>query len=399
MNPTTTIARGVLQTGCHHLSPGRVSTAVRTSRLPLVTGSAYQVDAVLSRLYTQKLGLGQAGGARTRWGPSYQPASKRRGAEACRPSQGPKPGLSLARIVHAAVDVASAEGLAAVSMSRIASELGAAPMSLYRYLAAKDELLALMIDAAFQTLPGAAVPNEGWREGLSRWAREHLAVLRRYPWIVRIPITGPPITPNQVAWFEHGLTCLRGTGLSEQHKISVLLLVNGFVRNDALLTSDLKIAAGATGAASREYRPTRGCCRGSSMLNSSPRSLTPSPPGPSRVPTTPMPNSTSDSGASSTVWRLSSAKAEGAPGFTYFRSTRLTYAALSATLRKRIMGEVAALLDEEVLQSRQRRVGPDGGEVNRAVAQLGVVATGAVHVLDVPHHEPAGDTFRTTDEA
>ena len=166
-----------------------------------------------------------------------------------RPSKGPKPGLSLARIVHAAVDVASAEGLAAVSMSRIASELGAAPMSLYRYLAAKDELLALMIDAAFRTLPGAAVPSEGWREGLSRWAREHLAVLRRYPWIVRIPITGPPITPNQVAWFEHGLTCLRGTGLSEQQKISVLLLVNGFVRNDALLTSDLKIAAGATGAA------------------------------------------------------------------------------------------------------------------------------------------------------
>ena len=166
-----------------------------------------------------------------------------------RPSKGPKPGLSLERIVHAAVDVASAEGLAAVSMSRIASELGAAPMSLYRYLAAKDELLALMIDAAFQTPPSAQVADEEWRDGLSRWAREHLGVLRRYPWIVRIPITGPPITPNQVAWFERGLTCLRETGLSEQQKISVLLLVNGFVRNDALLTSDLKIAAGATGAA------------------------------------------------------------------------------------------------------------------------------------------------------
>jgi len=166
-----------------------------------------------------------------------------------RPSKGPKPGLSLKRIVHAAVDVASAEGIASVSMSRIASELGAAPMSLYRYVAAKDELLALMIDAAFQKLPSAPVPGEGWRDGLSRWAREHLGVLRRYPWIVRIPITGPPITPNQVAWFERGLTCLRETGLSEQQKISVLLLLNGFVRNDALLTSDLMIAAATTGAA------------------------------------------------------------------------------------------------------------------------------------------------------
>jgi len=166
-----------------------------------------------------------------------------------RPSKGPKPGLSLKRIVHAAVDVASAEGLSAVSMSRIASELGAAPMSLYRYLAAKDELLALMVDAAFETLPSAPVPNEAWRAGLSRWAREHLGVLRRYPWVVRIPITGPPVTPNRVLWFERGLACLGGTSLSENEKISVLLLVNGFVRNDALLTSDLRIAAGATGSA------------------------------------------------------------------------------------------------------------------------------------------------------
>jgi hypothetical protein len=67
--------------------------------------------------------------------------------------------------------------------------------------------------------------------------------------VVRIPITGPPVTPNQVVWFERGLGCLGGTGLSESQKISVLLLVNGFVRNDALLTSDLKIAAGATGSA------------------------------------------------------------------------------------------------------------------------------------------------------
>ena len=88
-----------------------------------------------------------------------------------RPSKGPKPGLSLARIVHAAVDVASAEGLAAVSMSRIASELGAAPMSLYRYLAAKDELLALMIDAAFRTLPATARRREAEARLASRPSR------------------------------------------------------------------------------------------------------------------------------------------------------------------------------------------------------------------------------------
>src|SRR5690348_482873 len=65
-----------------------------------------------------------------------------------RPHKGPKPGLTLARIVTAAIGVADAEGLAAVSMSRVATELGAAPMSLYRYVTGKDELLELMVDTA-----------------------------------------------------------------------------------------------------------------------------------------------------------------------------------------------------------------------------------------------------------
>ena len=120
-----------------------------------------------------------------------------------RPAKGPKPGLSLSQIVDAAVQVASSDGLGAVSMSRVATELGAATMSLYRYVATKDELLTLMVDAVFKD-PPAMVPRERWRAALSRWAREHLAVLRRHPWVVRVPLSGPPIMPNQVAWFERG---------------------------------------------------------------------------------------------------------------------------------------------------------------------------------------------------
>src|SRR5262249_13348359 len=79
-----------------------------------------------------------------------------------RPHKGPKPGLSLERIVAAAVQVADAEGLAAVSMSRVAAELGTAPMSLYRYVAAKDELLALMFDAAYGPSPTGPGDDAGW---------------------------------------------------------------------------------------------------------------------------------------------------------------------------------------------------------------------------------------------
>jgi AcrR family transcriptional regulator len=163
------------------------------------------------------------------------------------PGKGPKRGLSLGRIVDAGVAVAAAEGLAAVSMSRIAAALDASTMSLYRYVATKDELLALMVDAAFGTPPSPPAPRERWRAALARWAREHLAVLRRHPWVVRVPLSGPPVTPNQVVWFERGLEALRSTGLAASEKVGVLLLLNGFIRNEAILKADLRLPAGAGG--------------------------------------------------------------------------------------------------------------------------------------------------------
>src|SRR5215813_7601732 len=122
-----------------------------------------------------------------------------------RPHKGPKPGLSLERIVAAAVQVADAEGLAAVSMSRVAAELGTAPMSLYRYVAAKDELLALMFDAAYGPSPTGTGDDAGWRAGLSRWAWTMRAAMQRHPWVLHIPISGLSTLPNEVAWFEEGL--------------------------------------------------------------------------------------------------------------------------------------------------------------------------------------------------
>jgi AcrR family transcriptional regulator len=163
-----------------------------------------------------------------------------------RPTKGPKPGLSLDRIVAAAVKVAAAEGLAAVSMGRVAGELGAAPMSLYRYVASKDELLALMVDAAVGP-PPASQPGEDWRAGLSRWTWSYYEALGRHPWVVRIPIGGPPTTPNGVAWMEAGLASLAETGLDEGEKLSVILLLSGHVRNEVTLMADIGAAAAASG--------------------------------------------------------------------------------------------------------------------------------------------------------
>jgi AcrR family transcriptional regulator len=116
--------------------------------------------------------------------------------------------------VAAAVRVADAEGLDAVSMGRVAAELGAAPMSLYRHVSSKEELLTLMVDAAWGGSPDPRAPGEGWRAGLSRWAWTMRTQIRQHPWTVRIPLHSLPIMPREVAWFENALACMGGTGLS-----------------------------------------------------------------------------------------------------------------------------------------------------------------------------------------
>jgi len=164
-----------------------------------------------------------------------------------RPHKGPKPGLTLQRIVEAGLRVAESEGLGAVSMSRVAAELGASTMSLYRYVSAKNELLDLMVDTALGD-PPPAQDGPGWREGLSRWAWGYRTALDRNPWALRIPISGLPVTPNQVAWFENGLSCLAGTDLREDTKASVVLLISNYVRADATMGADIGAAIAATQA-------------------------------------------------------------------------------------------------------------------------------------------------------
>lgn len=165
-----------------------------------------------------------------------------------RPTRGPRRGLSIERLVEAAITVATRDGLAALSMGRVAVQLGAAPMSLYRYVASKDELLTLMGDAAYGPPPLPASAAEGWRAGLTRWAWAEHDALRRHPWLLRIPIRGAPVTPNLVRWLEHGLGSLEGSGLHEAEKPSVILLITSFVRVEATLTASVTAAIAAATA-------------------------------------------------------------------------------------------------------------------------------------------------------
>jgi AcrR family transcriptional regulator len=169
------------------------------------------------------------------------------------PRKGPKPTLTAADITRAAVAVADAEGLAAVSMSRVASELGNSTMALYRHVRSKDELLLLMADAAQGDPP--ALPADGdWRSGLTLWAHSIVAVSKRHPWFARLPITGPPVGPKSLAWFESALAAFSGTSIEEGEKVGIVMSLLTYVHGQIRLGSELAAGYAANpDAFSRQY--------------------------------------------------------------------------------------------------------------------------------------------------
>ncbi len=148
----------------------------------------------------------------------------------------PRRPLSRTRIVAAAVAVADAEGLDAVSMPRLARELGTAPMSLYRHVPHKDALVDLMLDAAIG--PPPAVGEGTWRERLAMWARANLGVFRRHPWTLPLVTAARRMGPQECAWGESGLRVIADAGLAPEGCGRVLQLVNAYVRGAAVPVAD-----------------------------------------------------------------------------------------------------------------------------------------------------------------
>ncbi len=159
-----------------------------------------------------------------------------------RGGRGPRRALSLEQVLDGGIAVAARDGLEAVSMARVAAEIGLSPMALYRYVASKDELLELMVDRALGSPPPRPARERSWRAGMTRWATGVRAAYLAQPWTLKVAITGAPTGPNNVAWMESALAAMRSTGLTYTEKMSCLLLVSGFVRSDATLASDVTAA-------------------------------------------------------------------------------------------------------------------------------------------------------------
>ena len=163
--------------------------------------------------------------------------------------RGPKPELSVDAIVEAAVRVADAEGLDAVSMARVAKELGFTTMSLYRHVTSKDELLQLMWNASAQGAESLVLDGDGWRDRLRQWVLFQRVALDQHPWITQMPMAAPPLAPNSLTFVERGLETLDGTGLADADKLRVIGLLSSYTLSEGRMAYDAARAAAAAQAA------------------------------------------------------------------------------------------------------------------------------------------------------
>jgi AcrR family transcriptional regulator len=169
------------------------------------------------------------------------------------PTRGPKPGLSVQRIVQAAIQVADAEGLQALSMRRVATELGVGTMSLYTYVPGKAELLDVMLDTVLAEVARPDGMAGGWRARLETYAREQWAHYHRHPWVLQVSGARALLGPNETAVFESALHAVSGIGLDGREMIHVVVLVGEYVRGAAQRAVEAAQAAQRTGVTDEQW--------------------------------------------------------------------------------------------------------------------------------------------------
>ena len=152
--------------------------------------------------------------------------------------RGRRPSLSRETLVRAAMELADREGIAAVTMQRLATLVDSKAMSLYRYVPSKDVLLDLMWDAAFTGPP--KLGSGGWRSRLIRWAAANFERLQQHPWLIELVGSARSVGPLWTSWLDAGLQAMADLPLNASEKLAVLTVIDGQVRSAARLRFGVK---------------------------------------------------------------------------------------------------------------------------------------------------------------
>ncbi|MFG1921708.1 TetR/AcrR family transcriptional regulator C-terminal domain-containing protein [Cryptosporangium sp. NPDC048952] len=156
-------------------------------------------------------------------------------------TRGPRPTLSVDRVVAVGLEIADAEGLDAVTMRRVATELAVAPMTLYTYVPGKAELVDLMLDDVYGSMSRTPF-GDGWRARVTAVASENRALFEAHPWVATVSTSRPVLGPGLMAKYEHELAAFEGLGLDDVAMDAALTFVLGFVETCARAAADVRAA-------------------------------------------------------------------------------------------------------------------------------------------------------------
>ncbi|MFE1752319.1 TetR/AcrR family transcriptional regulator [Streptomyces anandii] len=145
-----------------------------------------------------------------------------------RTGRGPKPAYRRGDIAAAAVRLADAGGLDAVSMRHVAAELGCGTMSLYNYVPRKEDLYELMVDAVSGEHE-LWEPTGDWRADMLHVGHQTRALMRRHPWLPRLMSGIYGFSPNALRYLEHCLACLDPLEVSYGTKMELVAMLNAVV--------------------------------------------------------------------------------------------------------------------------------------------------------------------------
>jgi len=162
--------------------------------------------------------------------------------------------LTRRRIVDAAIDIADAEGLDALSMRGVAAKLRVATMSTYRHVASKDDLVLLMAEAAYGELEHPDPQPDGWRGLLEEAARALWTTFRRHPWLAQVtPLTRPLPVANLLALSERMHRGLAPFGLDAHARLDLMVVLYSHIQGLAMQLERETQAQEATGLTNEEW--------------------------------------------------------------------------------------------------------------------------------------------------
>jgi AcrR family transcriptional regulator len=176
-----------------------------------------------------------------------------------RPSGESEPDLTRDRIVRAATAIADLEGISAVTMRRLATELDVAVMSLYRHVPGKDDLVLLMAD---RVLGEVVLPDplpEGWRAQVEAVAWGQWDLMKKHPWISSVmSLTRPLLVPRGMALMDRNMQVLRSLGFDVPTALHVAVVLSGLLLGVGVSMQMEQHAQRDTGLTSEEWSELQG---------------------------------------------------------------------------------------------------------------------------------------------